>query len=96
MEMEREELAREIYDTYCAAVGGKAFNGDRLPPWGVFQSDPAKRKQAEAWMTVADKAAALLEDEIADKLAADAMETEIEDRANELAEAKYREHISML
>lgn len=43
-----ERLAREFYDTYCAAVGGKAFNGDPLPPAEEFFEDEAKVKQANA------------------------------------------------
>lgn len=39
------------YASYCAAVGGKAFNGDPLPKWEEFANDPAKKKQAAAWRT---------------------------------------------
>lgn len=28
-----EILGKLAYETYCRAVGGKAFNGDRLPTW---------------------------------------------------------------
>lgn len=30
-----EILAEVAYDAYCAAVGGKAFNGDDLPPFAA-------------------------------------------------------------
>lgn len=44
-----EDLARGFYDEYCEAVGGKAFNGDPLPPADEFFTDPAKAKQANAY-----------------------------------------------
>ncbi len=46
-------LAAELYDTYCVAVGGKAFNGDKLPLWSEFSTDPNKTLQADAWRVVA-------------------------------------------
>lgn len=48
-----EQIAGQLYDVYCAAVGGKAFNGDPLPAWAEFSKDPAKKKQADAWRTAA-------------------------------------------
>ncbi len=51
-----EELAEDLYETYCAAVGGVAFNGDKLPSWGEFVADPTKQKQVEAWRRVAFQA----------------------------------------
>lgn len=30
-----EDLARIAYDAYAQAVGGKAFNGDDLPPFAA-------------------------------------------------------------
>ena len=51
-----EEIAGQLYETYCQAVGGKAFNGDPLPTWKEFRADPAKQKQSEAWIQVAQKA----------------------------------------
>lgn len=56
----RECLAGEIYTAYCAAVGGVAFNGDPLPSWHEFYSDPNKTKQSEAWLVAADRAIQLL------------------------------------
>jgi hypothetical protein len=46
-----------LYDAYCAAVGGVAFNGDPLPDWKTFRADPAKQKQVEAWIAVGRTAA---------------------------------------
>ena len=46
-----------LYDTYCKAVGGVAFNGDPLPDWDTFRADPGKRKQVEAWLAVGRTAA---------------------------------------
>jgi hypothetical protein len=51
-----EELAGLLYDTYCAEVGGIAFNGDPLPKWPEFRADPAKQKQSNAWVAVASAA----------------------------------------
>lgn len=48
-----EEEARLFYDDYCAAVGGKAHNGDPLPPAEEFFEDPKKQKQANAYRTAA-------------------------------------------
>lgn len=48
-----EAQARSMYDDYCAAVGGTAFNGDPLPPASEFFEDPAKQKQANAWRVTA-------------------------------------------
>lgn len=51
-----EELAGRLYEVYCTAVGGKAFNGDPLPSWEVFRDDTSKLKQSEAWIAVAEEA----------------------------------------
>ena len=60
--LKTDELAGKLYTTYCAAVGGKAFNGDPLPPWSEFRADEKKTKQSEAWIETARAAvAALLE-----------------------------------
>lgn len=53
-----EDLAAKLYAAYCQAVGGKSFNGDRLPDWPEFRSDPAKQKQSDAWVLTATVAAA--------------------------------------
>jgi hypothetical protein len=47
--MNKDILAKKIYDAYCEAVGGKAFNGNPLPKSNEFFNDPTKQKQAEAW-----------------------------------------------
>lgn len=51
----KEALARIMYDAYCEAVGGKAFNGDDLPKSAEFFSDLSKSKQANAWIVAAEK-----------------------------------------
>jgi hypothetical protein len=51
-----EEIAGQLYEHYCDAVGGKAFNGDPLPDWATFRSDPKKTLQSDAWVRVAEKA----------------------------------------
>lgn len=48
-----EEVAGRMYDAYCEAVGGVAFNGDPLPKWSEFRADPNKTKQSDAWVTAA-------------------------------------------
>lgn len=59
--MNRNEMARNLYTAYCAAVGGVAFNGDPLPIWEVFFNDTSKKKQADAWLEAADAAIAMAE-----------------------------------
>jgi hypothetical protein len=56
----RETVAKAIYTTYCAAVGGKAFNGDPLPDWETFSADETKQVQVNAWLAAADRAIELL------------------------------------
>ena len=52
-------IAGRLYECYCEAVGGKAFNGDVLPTWAEFTADVNKEKQAKAWVAVANLAAML-------------------------------------
>jgi hypothetical protein len=56
----RDIVAKELYTTYCVAVGGVAFNGEPLPDWDTFVADPAKKKQSDAWLSAADRALDLL------------------------------------
>jgi hypothetical protein len=56
MNININELAGQLYTTYCNAVGGKAFNGDDLPSWEDFSKDPAKKKQSDAWISTAIEA----------------------------------------
>lgn len=51
-----DNIAGDLYNEYCAAVGGFAFNGDVLPSWDKFRADPSKLKQSDAWIRVAQKA----------------------------------------
>lgn len=53
------DLAGVLYETYCEAVGGEAFNGIPLPSWCEMSNDPSKVKQTEGWQAVARKVAAL-------------------------------------
>lgn len=53
MEHEIEALAGKLYTVYCAAVGGKAYDGKPLPAWQEFRSDPTKKVQSDAWVAVA-------------------------------------------
>lgn len=48
-----DAIAGYLYEGYSAAVGGLAFNGDPLPSWPEFSTDPGKQKQADAWRYVA-------------------------------------------
>jgi hypothetical protein len=54
--MTRQILAGLFYTTYSNAVGGVNFQGDPLPSWTEFSADPAKAKQADGWLAVADSA----------------------------------------
>lgn len=54
MESNTQVAAKIAYDTYCHAVGGKAFNGDLLPEWKEFSSDPNKQKQSNGWLAAAE------------------------------------------
>jgi hypothetical protein len=56
MRTTKEQLAGQMYDAYCAAVGGLAFNGCKLPSWKEFAADPNKVKQADGWRTAAQAA----------------------------------------
>ena len=56
----RETVAKALYTAYCEAVGGVAFNGDPLPDWKTFSDDPTKEKQANGWLSAADRAMQLL------------------------------------
>lgn len=49
-----------MYDAYCAAVGGKAWNGQPLPKSGEFFTDPSKKTQADGWRAAARTAENLL------------------------------------
>ncbi len=51
-----QELSHILYEAYCEAVGGFAYNGDKLPTAAEFFNDPTKQKQADAWRVVAGKA----------------------------------------
>ena len=45
--------AEAAYTAYCLSVGGRAFNGDPLPDWKTFSTDPSKSVQAKAWIDAA-------------------------------------------
>jgi len=51
---DRKDLAEMLYEAYCQAVGGVAYDGKPLPKWAEFVLDPAKQKQAQGWLKVAD------------------------------------------
>lgn len=48
-----DAIAGHLYTVYCKAVGGVAYDGKPLPPWGEFSKDPNKQKQADGWREVA-------------------------------------------
>lgn len=52
----REQLAADLYETYCQAVGGVAYDGKPLPSAEEFFADPAKDKQSKGWLKVAEAA----------------------------------------
>lgn len=53
MYIDAEKIARDMYDAYCSAVGGKAYNGQPLPQSDEFFADPHKQPQADAWRAAA-------------------------------------------
>ena len=55
-----ETVVNHLYTTYCAAVGGRAFNGDLLPDWEAFRADPSKKLQSDAWVRIAERAIELI------------------------------------
>ena len=62
MEMQ-EKLARAMYDVYCTAVGGKAWNGEPLPGSAEFFTDAGKQVQADGWRRAAGEAMQMLSEE---------------------------------
>jgi hypothetical protein len=48
-----ERTAAELYEEYCARVGGEAWDHTPLPTWEEFRADPDKRLQSNAWVAVA-------------------------------------------
>lgn len=58
--MNEEQLAACLYEAYCGAVGGKAWNGDELPSWKEFSDDTSKAKQVTGWIIVAQVAKTIL------------------------------------
>lgn len=53
MHTDTEKIARDMYDAYCSAVGGKAYNGQPLPQSDEFFADMNKQPQADAWRAAA-------------------------------------------
>ena len=53
-ESNKEQFACRLYDVYCEAVGGKAWDGRPLPSSEEFFYDATKVKQADAWRAVAE------------------------------------------
>jgi len=51
-----EDFAGQLYERYCQAVGGKAYDGKPLPLWKEFRGDESKRVQSDAWVRVAESA----------------------------------------
>ena len=51
-EAEKKEAMR-LYETYCAGVGGVAYDGKPLPSAVEFFGDETKVKQREGWLLTA-------------------------------------------
>ena len=83
-------IAGICYDNYCARVGGKAFNGDPLPNWEEFSSDPEKQIQANAWRGVGIDA----EEIVCDQFDKERPSGPISDMANE--NNKLKKHVASL
>lgn len=60
--MDSIALAEILYDVYCHAVGGKAFNNDPLPKWQEFFNDPKKQTQVKGWLAVGKAACVAFND----------------------------------
>lgn len=58
--IDQYSVTRDLYTTYCASVGGKAFNGDPLPTWEEFYGDSEKQIQVRAWLDVGQRAIDML------------------------------------
>lgn len=58
--IDKETVAKNLYEKYCQSVGGIAFNGDPLPSWEDFSADESKQKQVNAWLDVAERAMEIL------------------------------------
>lgn len=54
-------LGRVAWTAYAGAVGGVAYNGDKLPTWEEMEADPNKTKLVAAWKEAA-RAVALVVD----------------------------------
>lgn len=48
-----KEAAMIAYDAYNEAVGGVAWNGDKLPPADEFFADEKKTTQSNGWIVAA-------------------------------------------
>ena len=47
-----EEIAKELYETYNEAVGGKDYRGEPLPTWQDFRSNPDKKRTSDGWVAM--------------------------------------------
>lgn len=54
MDADRNNLAGFLYEVYCDAVGGKAWDGTTLPTWHEFKSNMNKQSQVKGWLAVAE------------------------------------------
>jgi hypothetical protein len=59
--MTDDQLGKIAWDTYAAAVGGKAFNGDPLPTWAEMCKDDKKQNLVVAWKKSARAVASAFE-----------------------------------
>lgn len=67
--LERLDALGEIaWNAYREAVGGYAFNGDKLPTWAEMLADPKKAKLVEAWRITARAVAAAVMDTAIEKV----------------------------
>lgn len=53
-ELKHEKLAKQLWDTYRAHVGGTAVDNRILPDWNTFRSDPEKSRQSAGWLKMAE------------------------------------------
>ena len=55
-----EQIADDLYSSYCKSVGGVAYDRTPLLTWREISEDPMKAKQRQAWIDVAERALTLL------------------------------------
>ena len=56
MDQEHERIARELYEAFCASLGGVTPSGAPLAKWEAIRNDMKHMRTVLAWLAVAHKA----------------------------------------